>query len=149
MHRDGDRCLITHEAVERALGSQSEVWDHHAMRPLPAAPVGVPKEQSERELIYRALIELRNEIAEIKAMMRNGHIPQPGTLALPPSSLPPSPILSQPIRSLDELETEALRNALDITHGNRRHAAKALGISERSLYRKLKEKGLIETKYDV
>jgi len=35
-----------------------------------------------------------------------------------------------------------LQQALEFYHGNRRHAAQALGISERTLYRKMKEKGL-------
>ena len=46
------------------------------------------------------------------------------------------------IRPLDELETEAIRAALAYYHGNRRNAAHALGISERTLYRKMKEKDL-------
>jgi len=46
------------------------------------------------------------------------------------------------VRTLDQAETDALEHALNYYSGNRRHAAKALGISERSLYRKLKEKGL-------
>ncbi len=58
------------------------------------------------------------------------------------SRCPHRRMASQPIKSLDELETEAIQHALNFYHGNRRHAANALGISERSLYRKLKEKGL-------
>ena len=44
--------------------------------------------------------------------------------------------------SLDQLEKQAIRNALRIHHGNREAAAKMLGIGERTLYRKLKEYGL-------
>ncbi|MEO0588283.1 MAG: helix-turn-helix domain-containing protein, partial [Planctomycetota bacterium] len=44
--------------------------------------------------------------------------------------------------SLDQLEKQAIRNALQSTSGNREHAAKILGIGERTLYRKLKEYGL-------
>jgi DNA-binding NtrC family response regulator len=40
------------------------------------------------------------------------------------------------------METEAIVRALDTFHGNRRQAAQALGISERTLYRKMKENGL-------
>jgi len=44
--------------------------------------------------------------------------------------------------SLDQLEKQAIRNALRTTAGNREQAAKMLGIGERTLYRKLKEYGL-------
>jgi two-component system response regulator HydG len=42
---------------------------------------------------------------------------------------------------LDEAERILIRNALRSTDGNREQAAKALGISERTLYRKIKEYG--------
>jgi DNA-binding NtrC family response regulator len=44
--------------------------------------------------------------------------------------------------SLDQLEREAIRKTLELTHGNREQAAKMLGIGERTLYRKIKEYGL-------
>ncbi|MEM9790394.1 MAG: sigma 54-interacting transcriptional regulator, partial [Planctomycetota bacterium] len=44
--------------------------------------------------------------------------------------------------SLDQLEKQAIRHALQATSGNREQAAKILGIGERTLYRKLKEYGL-------
>ncbi|MEM9416136.1 MAG: sigma-54 dependent transcriptional regulator [Planctomycetota bacterium] len=44
--------------------------------------------------------------------------------------------------SLDQLEKNAIRDALRITGGNREQAAKMLGIGERTLYRKLNEYGL-------
>jgi DNA-binding NtrC family response regulator len=42
------------------------------------------------------------------------------------------------IVALRDLETAALLNALEHCHGNRTHAARALGISVRTLQRKLK-----------
>ena len=44
--------------------------------------------------------------------------------------------------SLDEVEKEMIRKALDRHHGRRKNAAKDLNISERTLYRKIKEYGL-------
>ncbi len=44
--------------------------------------------------------------------------------------------------SLEQLEKRAIRETLKLTGGNREHAAKLLGIGERTLYRKLKEYGL-------
>ena len=44
--------------------------------------------------------------------------------------------------SLDQMEKQAIREALKQTSGNREKAASMLGIGERTLYRKLKEYGL-------
>lgn len=44
--------------------------------------------------------------------------------------------------SLDEVEKEMIRKALDRHHGKRKAAAQDLNISERTLYRKIKEYGL-------
>ena len=44
--------------------------------------------------------------------------------------------------SLDEVEKEMVRKALEKHHGKRKSAAKDLNISERTLYRKIKEYGL-------
>ena len=43
---------------------------------------------------------------------------------------------------LDEMERNAIVNALEVTRGNKRNAAKMLNISERTLYRKIKEYNL-------
>ncbi len=45
-------------------------------------------------------------------------------------------------KSLKEIEEWAIGEALKVTSGNREETAKMLGISERNLYRKLKEYGL-------
>ncbi|MFW5821444.1 MAG: sigma-54 interaction domain-containing protein [Bacteroidota bacterium] len=44
--------------------------------------------------------------------------------------------------SLEDKEIELIRKALDKHNGKRKHAAKELGISERTLYRKIKEHGI-------
>jgi DNA-binding NtrC family response regulator len=43
------------------------------------------------------------------------------------------------IPTLFELEVEHIRRALEVSQGHRGNAARLLGISERNLYRKLKE----------
>ena len=48
--------------------------------------------------------------------------------------------------SLDEVEKEMIRKALERHHGKRRDAANDLKISERTLYRKIKEYGLDKNK---
>ena len=46
------------------------------------------------------------------------------------------------ILSLEEKEKEMITKALDKHRGKRKYAANELGISERTLYRKIKEYGL-------
>jgi two-component system response regulator HydG len=49
------------------------------------------------------------------------------------------PMTSLAGKSLEELEKEHIRNTLQLTQGNREQAANILGITARTLYRKLKE----------
>jgi DNA-binding NtrC family response regulator len=44
-----------------------------------------------------------------------------------------------PASSLEQMEEELIQNALAQTDGNRKEAARILGIGERTLYRKLKK----------
>jgi len=50
--------------------------------------------------------------------------------------------VNQPVLSIRELEQEAIGNALQKTNGNRQKASEILGISLRTLQRKIKEYGL-------
>ncbi|NOY06119.1 MAG: sigma-54-dependent Fis family transcriptional regulator [Chlorobi bacterium] len=106
-------------------------------------PVHVPEkssEQVERELILRALLELRADMQEIKNLVRRQHH---DPYQLPPaSSANPAAMINMDDYSLEEIERLMIERALDRFHGNRRMAAQALKISERTLYRKIKEYGL-------
>ena len=51
-------------------------------------------------------------------------------------------VVEEATLSWDEVEKEMIRKALDRHHGKRKNAAKDLNISERTLYRKIKEYGL-------
>jgi DNA-binding NtrC family response regulator len=48
-------------------------------------------------------------------------------------------VVFRPGMTMEEMEREAIRAALEQVAGNRRRAAEMLGIGERTLYRKLKE----------
>jgi len=50
---------------------------------------------------------------------------------------------STTLPTLEQVEREHIRLALEASHGHRGNAAKMLGISERNLYRKLHEHGLL------
>lgn len=59
-----------------------------------------------------------------------------------PSSTTTSAQSSAKPKSLDEIELDMIKKALDLNNGRRKAAAEQLGISERTLYRKIKEYGL-------
>ncbi|MDP4229515.1 MAG: sigma-54 dependent transcriptional regulator [Bacteroidota bacterium] len=90
-------------------------------------------QQSELGLIYRALVELRSDIAELKERLQ----PKGNPLALPLGNSEAHPTNGE--LNLHKHEMELINQALQRFEGDRKRAAKALGISERSLYRKLKE----------
>ncbi len=138
----------------------------------------------ERELVYRALVELRIEIRELKeqiAQLMKAGAPVRGLLESGEASLmvvrpedrkqfesfieevpyeiqgddesqqtdgvaaaagPARPLAipeDQPLPTLEDAERHLIDEALKRFGGNRRQTARALGISERTLYRKLKE----------
>ncbi len=104
---------------------------------------GRTPEEAERELIYRALIDLRNEVSSLKQAVYTlaRGIPDRSTeprAALPPSRPTPEQVVEQlEDYNLADMEQRMIEAALHRFGGNRRHAARSLGISERTLYRKL------------
>ncbi|MTI89236.1 MAG: sigma-54-dependent Fis family transcriptional regulator [Balneolaceae bacterium] len=141
-------------------------------------------DSKDRELIYRALVELRNDIADVKKMFANfiySTFSNKNIKALPPSvrnevdnhevsdmnidvgdhgtlgmqSMPEQQEINTPeesemeqffgddkIPSIEETEKFLIEQALKKFDGNRRKASDTLGISERTLYRKLDQYGL-------
>lgn len=98
-------------------------------------PLHKTVEEAERELIYKALISLGVEMREMKEQLNaishkldsqisNGDITQ---------------TFDDEVQTLEDMEREMITRALNKFLGNKRKAAQALGISERTLYRKLKE----------
>lgn len=104
-------------------------------------------EQAERELIYRALLEMRKDILELKDYVMNRH-QEPQQVHLLPPSMHGDTLrnvkneMVEELPSIEEMEKSLINEALRRTGGRRREAAKALQISERTLYRKIKEYGL-------
>ncbi len=104
-------------------------------------------EKNELNLIYSSLIQLRQEIAEIRQMLQQALLYRQPTspLLLPAFPAPPPAQDSTPPPGnevpvpLDELEKRAIGEALTKFDGNKRKTAQALGINERTLYRKIKE----------
>ncbi|MCX6133278.1 MAG: sigma-54 dependent transcriptional regulator [Ignavibacteriales bacterium] len=96
-------------------------------------------EQAERELIYRALVDLKGSILELRDVILNGVTPSDA-----PAPTKTGHSGGNGALSLDAMERKMIMSSLDRHNGNRRLAAEELNISERTLYRKIKEFGLQE-----
>ncbi len=110
-------------------------------------PLNMPHDQAERELIYRTLLSLKMDITEIKQVLMN--LVNSG-IQHPRYEIPYEDLHVveggeenelQPTTLVD-MEREMIRQTLKKYNGSRRKTAKALQISERTLYRKIKEYGL-------
>ncbi|MBM3326729.1 MAG: sigma-54-dependent Fis family transcriptional regulator [Calditrichaeota bacterium] len=95
-------------------------------------------EELDHELLYRTLLELRVDMSVVKnqlqqlIMQRDREVKFGFTGAEEVETY-----------TLDEIEREQIQKALEQHHGNRRSTAQALGIGERTLYRKIKKYGII------
>jgi len=109
-------------------------------------------EQVEREFIYHALVDLKNEIRKLREDLYDASVfdpPAPKSLPFLSEVRPNAPIVA-PTRvrnektelggkTLQEIERLVINRTLEEFDGSKRKAAKSLGISERTLYRKIKE----------
>jgi DNA-binding NtrC family response regulator len=102
--------------------------------------LGKSSEQAERELIFRILVELKSDIAGLRQMLEDLRFHQP--LSLPARERSPEAVDDHDNKTLQEVEESLIAHTLKRFHGNRRLAAEALDISERTLYRKIKDYGL-------
>ncbi|HET6348332.1 MAG TPA: helix-turn-helix domain-containing protein, partial [Candidatus Krumholzibacteria bacterium] len=112
---------------------------------LPVA-LGRSRDDAEREMLYGAILALHRDVREVLRLLRDGSATEPARAAGPFDTLREvhahGPAVPERNLSLDQLERAAIREALNRSAGNRRRAADYLGISERTLYRKIKEYGL-------
>jgi transcriptional regulator with PAS, ATPase and Fis domain len=144
------------------------------------APGGLAKigqdsqaEFSDRDILYKVLFDMRNDINDLKALVleiiqsgrdldgegqeliRKVYDTYPGADLPKALPLPASSVSSkldyeeeeqfldheevEESLSLEDQEKELIRKALEKYNGKRKYAAQELGISERTLYRKIKE----------
>ena len=89
-------------------------------------------------MIVKALLDLKQEVDHLKSIVGEGQIkvaepqlPEPEEVEWQEPE-PECPL------SIQEIEKENIAKALEKFGGNRKLAAEALGISERTLYRRLK-----------
>lgn len=85
-------------------------------------------EDADREMIYRALFEIKKDLIELKQMVRDDSRTKVQEIS--------------EVLPLEEMEKEAIRNALNFARGNKRKAANLLKISERTLHRKMINYGI-------
>ena len=102
---------------------------------------------SDRDIIFKILYQLRHEIDEIKAQLEDATLPREEEPVQPATGhllISPEEVHSNPAEpaSIQEVSTELIRKALERHGGRRKKAAEELGISERTLYRKIKELGI-------
>ncbi|MBL7924192.1 MAG: sigma-54-dependent Fis family transcriptional regulator [Bacteroidia bacterium] len=123
-------------------------------------------EFSERELLYKVLFDMKKDLTDLKkvvASMMNGSQvnleespvyehelypreraevieTEPGvTISTKPLKIEPHEEVEDESLSLSDKEKEMIRKAIEKHKGKRKEAARELGISERTLYRKINE----------
>ncbi len=116
---------------------------------------------SEREMLFQMMNAMHNEINSLKQQLATIQQNAPVDLSFAPPSAPSMPAHHTPSDaapdatpyaeeyveeslSIDEQEKRLIIKALEKNHGRRKKAAEELHISERTLYRKIKEYGLEE-----
>lgn len=105
----------------------------------------------DRDIIFKILFQLRKEVDDLKAQMGQDREPEPAEN--PETETNPLFIKTEDVKevkvlkdenhfSIQEVSADLIRKALEKHAGKRRAAAEELGISERTLYRKIKDLGI-------
>jgi len=133
-------------------------------------PSGDHSFENEREILYKILFELRGNVNDMRREMsqlkkqlddvqsNNSHAiigttSTPAPITSMPAPIAPTtedaeaeeyvePAPEQENLNLNDLSRQMLEKALERNNGNRKKAAMELGISDRTLYRRLKQYGL-------
>lgn len=126
--------------------------------------------ESEREILYKILYELRGNVSDLRREMNNlrkqldtahnatvtpAGTNLPSIIAEQPAPIPPTPRTSPTVQdavaeeisepeslNLEDIGRQMVEKALNRNGGNRKKAAQELGISDRTLYRRIKQYGL-------
>jgi DNA-binding NtrC family response regulator len=163
--RELKNLIETVVTLEKASYLTPKILQKHIARALPAAEIKpVTASQSmipitardsgqniEFELMFRTLLELKNDMADIKryihslaVRMEDMHEDIRNLELNSNVDYEEVPSVNEDDLRIDEMEKKLIQAALKRFDGNRRLAADSLGISERTLYRKISEYGLSE-----
>ncbi|MBQ9426986.1 MAG: sigma 54-interacting transcriptional regulator [Paludibacteraceae bacterium] len=115
-------------------------------------PTGDPF-MNEREMLYKVLFDMKRDIAELKQQVQGQNFNVSHAASMPTSDTPikmrddysdyqMAEEVNEDNNTLAETERQAIIKALQHNAGNRKRAAEELGLSERTLYRKIKDYGL-------
>jgi transcriptional regulator with PAS, ATPase and Fis domain len=130
--------IMSRDQTIRAADVENRLKERGAGQSFPDLPVHVPKskEEMERELILNSLLSLHNDLKEVLRILRGektaGEAGWRGLVEVREAE-------GAKPRNLEKMEREAIQEALRATGGNRRKAASQLGLSERTLYRRIRK----------
>lgn len=153
---------ITAEALEHYLPQNEQVQQLTLFGQTTSRNTG-DHYMNERELLYKVLFDMKKDIAELKQQMAVAT--SGAAVSMPPANIrhdaevvqaqevldaeevrEPEVVVNEPVhhepQTVGSMEEEMIRKALERHDGNRKEAAAELGISERTLYRRLKEASL-------
>lgn len=158
--------------IEKNRDISADVLQKYLLEISASKSIAVFKEEgselSERELLYKVLFDMRKDVSDLKRIvfgMLQGNTPfheENIPMPAPSSSVNAEPIILSHVKnekviapihrheevqetlSLEEKEVEMIKKALEKYKGRRNKAAKELGISERTLYRKIIRYGIKE-----
>lgn len=158
--------------IEKNRDISADVLQKYLLEISASKSIAVFKEEgselSERELLYKVLFDMRKDVSDLKRIvfgMLQGNTPfheENLPMSPPSNSVSSEPIILSPVKnekviapihrheevqetlSLEEKEVEMIKKALEKYKGRRNKAAKELGISERTLYRKIIRYGIKE-----
>jgi DNA-binding NtrC family response regulator len=130
--------IMSRDQTIRAVDVENRLKEKGSAQTFPDLPVHVPKsrEEVERELILNSLLSLHNDIKEVLGILRGEKAPG---VARWRGLVEVKEVDGAKPRNLEKMERDAIQEALGATAGNRRRAARQLGLSERTLYRRIKK----------
>ncbi len=144
--------VVTAEMVQRYMPvtqqSVEQRIEPNALARIPDS--GQDRNEADIQMLYRTLLQLSADVGEMKTVlkhllaMRFEDAPNVPTTAVAPvrsnvTGTPEPPTVEVDDLNIQNLEKTAIEMALRKSQGNRREAAEMLGISERTLYRKITE----------
>ena len=155
MSAQSDKCLIDVDVLSRYIPKE----EPNLLPTKSSAYQDSPEAAGEREAIIRMLLQLKQDVDYLKEVVAKAGLGKPAPAAIaPPEDMPMGPVhdmmpVDEDPEEQDFQEHEPLQEdmsirtaSLDLIEkvlrkhgGNRKAAAAELGISERTLYRKIKQ----------
>lgn len=106
--------------------------------------LGIATEPTNEEFPHRALPSAQEEIIDMESEeVSSDYVKETAASPTLESEAVKDPVFAEaPRRTLEEIEREAIKIALERNGGNKRRAAEELGISERTIHRKIQDYNL-------